>query len=306
MISAQMATYTAGRRPLTAGATAGLVLSAAAAKCASITLWLPRLLWLQLSGTIQKITAHLTVWWHKAISLLVGSVMPVVTSGMQQFIPGSAKQKLAAQSVHTLLKPRSGPSTQPLQSVRTLEAKLSWQSGTMSAMHLRATFPTTLLREAPSRSSGSVPSAQQGKSTAGVQHLNNEPTARRQAVHAVWGALLANATPCRRCTLTYLLSGIMPRIRINLAITLLAQLLWLGGPTLSVAAGSSLSMVAPTRCGTGNGGSVWRMDHDLSWLQHWRQAMVDCDLTLQTGTSSISILIDSLIVSCVKRQLGRF
>ena len=82
MTSATMAICTAGKRLLPTGAMAQVALSAVAAKCASTTPWLPRLPWLQLSWTMKQMMVHLTAWWHTAISLLVGFVMSVVTSGL--------------------------------------------------------------------------------------------------------------------------------------------------------------------------------------------------------------------------------
>ena len=58
--SVQMATCTAGQHPYTIGQTAMTVLSAATIKSASTAPWLPKLLGLQLSGTMRKMTARLT------------------------------------------------------------------------------------------------------------------------------------------------------------------------------------------------------------------------------------------------------
>ena len=90
---------------------AQVALSAEAAKCASTTPWLPRLLWLQLNGILRQIREHLTVWWHKATSLLVGSVMSVATSGVLYLIIGSAKKELAARCALIRQGPRNIPAT---------------------------------------------------------------------------------------------------------------------------------------------------------------------------------------------------
>ena len=64
------------------------------------------------------------------------------TGGAQHPITGSAR-KLTAQNAVIMPRGIGRSHTQPLQTVRTPEAKLFWQNGTMNAMHLRGTFPTT-------------------------------------------------------------------------------------------------------------------------------------------------------------------
>ena len=98
-----------------------VALSAAAAKCASTTPWLPWLPWLQLSGTMKQMMLHLTMWWHKAFSLLVGSVVSVATSGAQHLIRGSAEQLAAHNAQKQMQKAARRSSSQPLQSARTLQ-----------------------------------------------------------------------------------------------------------------------------------------------------------------------------------------
>ena len=93
-----MVTCTAGKQVCIIGPMAQVALSAAAAKCASTTPWLPRLLQLQLNGTMRQMMVHLTVWWHKVARLLFGCVMSVATSEVQHPIIGSAKKNLAARS----------------------------------------------------------------------------------------------------------------------------------------------------------------------------------------------------------------
>ena len=97
MISAQTASCTAELK-CRAGQMAKVVLSAAAAKFASTTAWLPRLPQWQLSGTMRQTMVLLTVWWHKAASLLVGTVTLVATSGVPHPMPESANAKVAARS----------------------------------------------------------------------------------------------------------------------------------------------------------------------------------------------------------------
>ena len=201
VISAQMATCTAGRPPLQTGAVALVALSAAGAKCASTTPWQPRLPGWQLSGTMKQMLVLLTMWWHKAIIQSGGGVRCVATSGVQHLVNASASKRLAAHSVPIIERPRRRSGTQPLQSVKTLTTKLSWQSGTTYAMQPRGTFLTTPACTARSRSSGFAASAQQGSSTAGLQGLVFDLAKTRQAVPSVLGMLLADATPCKRCTL---------------------------------------------------------------------------------------------------------
>lgn len=142
--------------------------------------------------------------------------------------------------------PRSISSTSPLQSVKTCTAKLFRKAGTMSAIRRRGTSPTTLLCEAQSESSGFAASAQQRSNIAGLQSHCIEPAFLNQAVHSVLESVLANATPCRHCTLPELQIGTMPRMQAGLMITLLAPILWLGGQTPSVVVGNSPSIRAQT------------------------------------------------------------
>ena len=174
------------------------VLNAVAMRCASITRWLPRLPWLQLSGTMKQMMQHLMMWWHNASKSLVGTALSVAANGVHHLTAASGREIRAA--VRTVLKENRRPTigTQPLQSASTL----SWQSGTINVTQLKGTLLPTQSWEAARKFSGSVTSAQQGKSTGGLQNHIIELAASRQAVHSVLGRLLADATPCRRCTLT--------------------------------------------------------------------------------------------------------
>ena len=201
VISAQMATCTAGMPLLPTGATAGVALSAAGAKCASTTPWPPRLPRWQLNGTMKRMIILLKMWSHKAIIQLVGCVRCVETSGMQHPVNGSASKRLAAHSVPELAEAKRGSGTQHLQIVETLRVKRAWHNGTMNAMHPRGTSLSESACTAKSKSSGSARNAQQGRSTVGLQCLVIETAATRQAVHSVLGMMPAVATPCRRCTL---------------------------------------------------------------------------------------------------------
>ena len=123
VISAQMATCTAGRPLLSTEAMAGVALSAAGAKCASTTPCPPRLPRWQLSGTMQQMLVLLTMCWHTAIIQLGGCVGSVETSGGNHPTNGSAKTKLAVHSVTKIKGAKIILGTQPLQSVKTLEAR---------------------------------------------------------------------------------------------------------------------------------------------------------------------------------------
>ena len=137
VISVQMVACTAGKHVSIAGAMAQAVISAAATKCACTTPWLPRLLWLQLSGILRQMRAHLTVWWHKAVSVLAGSVERVAISGVQGLVHESAKE-LVARTAPTMQGENQRSVTQPLQGATTL----FWQSGITSAMQRRGSFLT--------------------------------------------------------------------------------------------------------------------------------------------------------------------
>ena len=131
-----------------------------------------------------------TMWWQTAPGLLDGSVMSVATSGEQHLMPGSQEWKADAHSVLKSKKP-SGLGTQPLQKVRTLKWYLSWHNGITSAMQLGKTSLTVQGCKATSRSGGSVLTAQQGRSTDGLQrHIIELPP--RVAVPSVLGSLLAD------------------------------------------------------------------------------------------------------------------
>ena len=168
------------------------VLSAAATKCVGITPWLPRPPWWQLNGTMRKIRVRPIVWWHGAISQLIGTVMLVTMSGVPKSLPELASGKLAACNALKLQGPQKGSSTRPLQ--RTLSC---WHSGITSAMQSRDTFLTKSGGQAPSRSSGCATSARQDSSTAGLHNHLAETVSRRQVVHAVLGMWRANATLCK-------------------------------------------------------------------------------------------------------------
>ena len=92
VISVQMGTCTAGLQLCIAGAADVGVLSAVAKRCASITPWLPRLPWLQLSGTMKQIQKHLMMWWHNASKSLVGTVLSVAASGVHHLTAASAEK----------------------------------------------------------------------------------------------------------------------------------------------------------------------------------------------------------------------
>ena len=148
MISAQMATCTAGKQVSIIGPEAQVALNAAATRCASTTPWPLRLPRWQLNGTMKQMTAPLRTWWHKAIQLLAGAATSLASHGQQELNPGSAKRNQAVRSVLIVGRPRSGSSTQTLQSVRTLTSKLSRQSGTMSTIHWSG-FPHQKFSEKP-------------------------------------------------------------------------------------------------------------------------------------------------------------
>ena len=111
-------TYTAGRKLSPTGAMAMVALSAGAAKCASTTLWPPRLPCWHLSGTMRQSVLHLTVWWPTAISLLVGFVMSAATSGAQHLMLGSARTLAVRHAVASQRRSRSRSHTHPLHSAR--------------------------------------------------------------------------------------------------------------------------------------------------------------------------------------------
>ena len=89
-----------------------VVLSAVAAKCASTTLWLPRLPWLQLNGTTKQVLVFLTMWWQKVIGLLAGSVMPVARHGSKHLISGSTNRLAVRNVIELLGRTRRRPATQ--------------------------------------------------------------------------------------------------------------------------------------------------------------------------------------------------
>ena len=99
VISAQMATCTAGGQLLPTGAMAVVALSAAGTKCASTARWPRRLLKSQLSGTIKQMLVLLTALSHRAISQWVGYVMCVESIGVSHPVNGSASTRLAAHNV---------------------------------------------------------------------------------------------------------------------------------------------------------------------------------------------------------------
>ena len=115
--NAQMTTCITRRQLSIAGAMVVVVLSVAAAKCASTTPWQPKLPWWQLNGTMKQMKTRLTMWKQTANSLLVGCVVCVATGGVQHPTSGSTKSSAAAQSALTKQGARSASSTQPLRSV---------------------------------------------------------------------------------------------------------------------------------------------------------------------------------------------
>ena len=124
VISVPMAICTDGLQLSATGPLALDALSAAAAKCASTTPWPPRLPQLQLSGTMKSMMVHQTMWFHKAISPLLGSAVCVATTGVQHQIIGFIGS-LAAKNAAIVQRPGGGSSTQPLQKPRTLEQELA-------------------------------------------------------------------------------------------------------------------------------------------------------------------------------------
>ena len=207
------------------------------------------------------------------------------SSGVQHPINGSAK-RLAAHSVLTTAGPRSRLGTQPLQSLKNLTAKLSWQNGTMSAMQPGGTSLTTPACTATSTSGGSATSAQWGSSTAGLQGLLIDLASTSQAVLCVLGKLLAYATHCKRCTLPSLQSGTMPRTKPSLEITLPTPLIRLGGLALNAAAGNSPSTRAQIKfkCLRGQSrfkrGVVLQIHSELTGLRCCAQPVVSLCLVL--------------------------
>ena len=204
VISAQMATCTAGKLLSRVGAAVEVALSAQATKCASTIPWPPRLPRLQLNGTTKKTLVPLTMWWLRDISQSVGSVRCVATSGVNHPIGVLARARLAAHNVTKLNGARIRSGTQPLQRLRTLIAKLSWHNGTMSAMQPRGTSLTTPVCTAISRSSGSATNAQRGSSTAGLQCLSAKwPQQDRLSILCREGCLQmqlpAGNVPCHSC-----------------------------------------------------------------------------------------------------------
>ena len=122
---------------------------------------------------------------HKAVSVLIGCVMPMATSGVPHSTPGSPGT-LAAQSVPRSL--RRGPSAQALHVI------LSWLSGITNETHYRGTILTAPLCRVTSGSSGSAITVQQGSSTAGLLQPIAELPETRVAVPSVLGRQLASAT----------------------------------------------------------------------------------------------------------------
>ena len=115
---------------------------------------------------------------------------------------------------------------------------------------MKTTFLTTQGCGAISRSGGFVPVAQQNRSTAGLQHQVIELPASL-AVPSVLAGLLADATHCRRSTLTQPQSGTMRKTKACPATTLLALLTVPGGPMPGRSLGCRASTHAQMRCNRG-------------------------------------------------------
>ena len=204
VISAQMATCTAGRQLFTAEAEAMVALSAAGAKYASTTRWPPRRPRWQLSGTMKQMLVLLTMWRHTAISQLVGCVGFVAVHGVHHPTNGSANERLAAQGVMISEGPSRRSSTQPFQSVKTFTAKLSWQSGTMNAPQPTKTSLTRLACRAPRRSGGSAKSAQQARAQLVCNASSSNWPQQDRLSLLCWACCLqmqlpARAVPCHSC-----------------------------------------------------------------------------------------------------------
>ena len=117
-------------------------------------------------------------------------------------------------------------------------------------MQMKTTFLTTQGCGAISRSGGFVPVAQQNRSTAGLQQQVIELPASL-AVPSVLAGLLADATHCKRSTLTQPQSGTMRKTNACPATTLLALIVLFGGPAPNVATGNKPSILAQMGCTTG-------------------------------------------------------
>ena len=104
VISAQMAICTAGRQRFSTGAMAVVALSAAAARSVSKTPWPPRLPQSQLSGATKQMLVPQKAWWHTAVSVLVGYVRCVATTGVQHPTRESAKAGCPKCRNHTKAK----------------------------------------------------------------------------------------------------------------------------------------------------------------------------------------------------------
>ena len=76
--------------------------------------------------------ALLTAWWPRAMSLHVGTVMPVTAGGVPELAPELAKTKQVAHSALRMHSPTRKSGNQLLQ--RTLSC---WHSGTTIAMQSR-------------------------------------------------------------------------------------------------------------------------------------------------------------------------
>ena len=89
VISALMATCTAGQPQCFTEQMALVIPSAAAEECASTTPWLPRRPHWQLSGTMLQMMGLLTLWWHRATSMMAGTIMPVAINSVPVLTPVS-------------------------------------------------------------------------------------------------------------------------------------------------------------------------------------------------------------------------
>ena len=103
----------------------------------------------------------------------------------------------------------------------------------------------TLDCKVTSRSGGYALSAQQAKSTAGLLRPQDALGGTSLAAQFVLAKLLADATPCRRCTLTQPQSGTTAKMKTSPAIFLPTAVTSLGGSALSVAAGNRPSIHKP-------------------------------------------------------------
>lgn len=150
-----------------------------------------------LGGSSVKIQLEGKLWYvchnHKAISLLLGSVMLLATSGVKHPMCLSRKRKRAV--CHVLnMHGQSRSIVQPLQ--RILRC---WHNGSTIAMQTRGTFLTASCCKSTSRYPSFATNVQRDSSIS-LLGPAAAVAAARQAGHSVLGKMLTDATPCRLCT----------------------------------------------------------------------------------------------------------